>query len=484
VLTVATTKTLTINGPFEAGLYQAFSCAGTGKVVFGYGVTKDIYPQWYGATGIAAHDDTDAIKAAVATCKASNTNSRLVVPNGNYGVSAQIDRTGVSIQGSGSTIYGTTFNVLTGFTGTSVFLWDSSAGANGGFFDRSYRISGNAVGTVTGVEFYKETWTGLLEDIQVERMGGDHFYFHGTALAYPGLITMINCRAEGGAVGPGNGITITEGQNITIINPITEGLGKSGINIDSILMTVSGVQIINPWVEAVATASGAGIYGKGSSITISGGKINNYGTLGGSTCHGVWFNSASLSKVDGTSIGSPNEITASFKVSVNNGRWNEVNRMDSSFIRTGLYTNTTTACHFNAGDVITQSKGQFLISNATQIAQNYTVYITPPLGISSATYSGSRMAVTGFLSMAELRAEFLTDPGAGAAAAYTVTVYKNGSPTTLTVSMVHSGSSTPSDVAHIIEFLPGDYFSIKVNASANAAALPIDNLKITIGYLI
>ena len=35
LLTIATGKTLTINGPLDAGRYQIFSCTGTGKVVFG-----------------------------------------------------------------------------------------------------------------------------------------------------------------------------------------------------------------------------------------------------------------------------------------------------------------------------------------------------------------------------------------------------------------------------------------------------------------
>jgi len=57
-LAVATAKTMTINS-FEAGLYQCFSRAGTGQVVFGSGSVKEVQQVWFGS-------DTDAIKHALA----------------------------------------------------------------------------------------------------------------------------------------------------------------------------------------------------------------------------------------------------------------------------------------------------------------------------------------------------------------------------------------------------------------------------------
>lgn len=70
VLAVATGKTLTINGPLEAGPYQIFSCTGTGQVVFGPGAVKEAYGEWWGAKGDGATDDTAAFTAAM---KALNT---------------------------------------------------------------------------------------------------------------------------------------------------------------------------------------------------------------------------------------------------------------------------------------------------------------------------------------------------------------------------------------------------------------------------
>lgn len=41
--------TVTINGPFEAGLYQVFSGFNAGEVRFANGSVKEVYPQWWGA---------------------------------------------------------------------------------------------------------------------------------------------------------------------------------------------------------------------------------------------------------------------------------------------------------------------------------------------------------------------------------------------------------------------------------------------------
>jgi len=71
VFAIATGKTLTINGGFHARLYQAFSCAGTGKVVFGAGSVQEVYPEWfYDAGGYWATAFQKAADAAATTGKA------------------------------------------------------------------------------------------------------------------------------------------------------------------------------------------------------------------------------------------------------------------------------------------------------------------------------------------------------------------------------------------------------------------------------
>jgi hypothetical protein len=69
VMTVATTKTLTIEGHIDADLHQLFALAGTGSVLFGRSAVEAVYPQWFGAiadwNGTTGTDNVTAINNAI-----------------------------------------------------------------------------------------------------------------------------------------------------------------------------------------------------------------------------------------------------------------------------------------------------------------------------------------------------------------------------------------------------------------------------------
>ncbi len=91
----ASTYTLTINGPFEAGLYQVFSGFSVGDVTFlsgaVKGAVKEVYPEWWGAVGNGSTDDSAAIARAAACAKACGI--PLKFSNATYLVSSTIDLT-------------------------------------------------------------------------------------------------------------------------------------------------------------------------------------------------------------------------------------------------------------------------------------------------------------------------------------------------------------------------------------------------------
>ena len=62
---IASGKTLTINGPIQAVPAQLFE--GLGTVAFGQGAISTVLPQWWGALGDGVQDDAPALRKAMAT---------------------------------------------------------------------------------------------------------------------------------------------------------------------------------------------------------------------------------------------------------------------------------------------------------------------------------------------------------------------------------------------------------------------------------
>lgn len=91
ILSVATDVTLTINGGLDAGLYQVFSWAGTGKVVLGPGAVKYVHPEWWGAVPDNSTDCTGALQAALTSCyNSSNGVGTVFLSAGHYKITSSL----------------------------------------------------------------------------------------------------------------------------------------------------------------------------------------------------------------------------------------------------------------------------------------------------------------------------------------------------------------------------------------------------------
>lgn len=125
---IATTKTLTINGGLEAGLYQIFSLTGTGTIV-GDPKVHAIYPEWFGAKGDNTTDDAAAINAAANLARTAGCKRIKLAGSGasGYLVAAQLDLRQLNVEGAGL--------ITTTYAGAAVLV-----GAYGGL-DISLRVS-------------------------------------------------------------------------------------------------------------------------------------------------------------------------------------------------------------------------------------------------------------------------------------------------------------------------------------------------------
>jgi hypothetical protein len=140
IISIGSGATLTFNGAFESGIYQAFS--GSGSVVFGANSTDGIYPQWWGALANGSNDDAPAIQSAFDT--AANSTVKLIkLSPGNYFIdepinvtsSSAINHSAISVSYLGRrgavTITGNTYNASTNpggimfdLSGTAWTTWD------------------------------------------------------------------------------------------------------------------------------------------------------------------------------------------------------------------------------------------------------------------------------------------------------------------------------------------------------------------------
>jgi hypothetical protein len=88
-------KTLTINGPITAGVYQIFSGSGT---ISGSIKAQSAIPQWWGAKGDGITDDTQAIKKAI------SSGLPVYIPVGTYLVTDTLSFQNLNVFGAGCKI--------------------------------------------------------------------------------------------------------------------------------------------------------------------------------------------------------------------------------------------------------------------------------------------------------------------------------------------------------------------------------------------
>ncbi len=85
--------TLTINGPFSAGLYQVFTGFNPGDVVFKEGSVKDVDPIWFGADPTGTNDSATAINCALESLHGKSGvyyGGTVFVPIGDYKLDSSV----------------------------------------------------------------------------------------------------------------------------------------------------------------------------------------------------------------------------------------------------------------------------------------------------------------------------------------------------------------------------------------------------------
>jgi len=75
---IATGVTVTFNGQLDAGLWEIFTCTGTGNVILNTGSTKEAYPEWWGAKGDGTTDDAAIFNSVLSQLNASEVRTMVL----------------------------------------------------------------------------------------------------------------------------------------------------------------------------------------------------------------------------------------------------------------------------------------------------------------------------------------------------------------------------------------------------------------------
>jgi hypothetical protein len=182
-LTVANTKTLTINGPLESGPYQIFSLVGTGAVVFGNASCDKYYPNWFGFSTAAAAATNSAAMAATIAAVAHDSN--IVIPNGVYNHAGFTINKPIIVSGAAGKYASLGGTVLTGATIGSVLVGTGTVHILGGATtSKLYNaglagISLNYTGaTGNALQIENAIWT-TLRDMKIISSGDKGLYITG-----------------------------------------------------------------------------------------------------------------------------------------------------------------------------------------------------------------------------------------------------------------------------------------------------------------
>jgi hypothetical protein len=344
IIGIATTKTLTLNGPLDAGLYQVFSCTGTGRVVFGTSALQ-VSPEWWYAGG---GDWTTSVQAAV-----DSKTAGAVLINQSMAVSSIIAKSNVNLLGTGTltpTTQALTYMVdvsgksnirIQGITFSGGGAWTSTPFAHPGGGGNSVGFTNDVTGVfafteATNIRVEGSTFTGLEHGVWgcfkdskitnnyftnlgmsaialnysngVDVTGNNINGVHGNLTA-AGDTTVANSKFADGVMFL-NCIrcTLTGGviQDIKRIGTVFEGEGGPPLN-DTI--TVSGVSYFN-MNSCRGTEFNAAVWGEytrsNATLTITGCTMNNTGaTVGANAPRGINLEKGTVTgnSITGFSVG-------------------------------------------------------------------------------------------------------------------------------------------------------------------------------------
>lgn len=293
IFQVATTKTLTLNASFEAGLYQVFSCTGTGKVVFGPGAVKWLHPEWWGAVPDNSTICNISIQAAMTACSYTTGVGTVFLSAGQYKITTDLmvpiftsiigvspDKTTIEANGCNGLVFDTSVGATS--LGTKIFsgftINGTSCGTKSGMTNTvpaslSYKVEGLDITNIRISNFgWGMKWMGLWNS-----------RIHDNVYIYPCDVAI--------AIWGKSVSNVISGVNLEYAAVVGSAGAKRGIDINSVTYGDGS----NPYPEALTINGGTSFYNFDRAISHNLGSqiFIDHCFLGECVKHGILTNGAS-----------------------------------------------------------------------------------------------------------------------------------------------------------------------------------------------
>jgi hypothetical protein len=454
-----------------------------------------VNPLDHGVVGDGS-DDTDAWLDIITLCR-NNANVGILVPEMYSGISAQLDFSGISLLGVGGGA--ATFAATESFDGDSMLILNgATSGGAGNQTYSNFRLVGNRESgnpdTVAGVILKGDVLGNSFINVRIEAISGDGFVLSGNtspATAWPAVNTFISCYVKDC---DGDAWVLRTGRNNKFISCVGEYIGGRCWNLSNADGGLARIHLDACWAESAGTDQTA-VYINGDDIRLSHMEINGYGTNPANTGHGVHITGSSLRcMVEGGDISANRSGTSSVpnsvRIRIDAGSRHVLRNLPSSVGASDLSITQLDTTIQNSYSVPVSTKSQLHTSNAhgtigaatTRYIQAQTGFAVPAAGAGEVDKDVS-VLVTGRASIVGLFVKASINPGSGGGGqTYTVTVMKNGAPTSLTVTVDYLNyAAGVSDQSNEVNLVDGDRYSFKVVTSGSAATIPQGGLHISVG---
>lgn len=252
-ISIGSEAELTIDGPFEAGLYQVFSGDGSVALVFGH--IKELYPQWWGMVGdgltASAASNTAALQAAIVCAETSNRVRKVFIPSGTYYVNPDVLTISNELRLVGANKASVSL-VLTGSAGKLLSISDDS--------NRTNQIHIEDIGFNGNVGYAQYgIYVNYSNNLQIKRCNFSNLKFGIWAVGDNGFKAHItDCKLDGGTIAGSIGIFLTgDAGNATLIeSSIITNYASNGV-----VATGQALTIKSTIFEDVRTGSAVRIEG-------------------------------------------------------------------------------------------------------------------------------------------------------------------------------------------------------------------------------